>query len=269
MSEDKQKVTDSEESDIPNEKKIFWTGKKLAALAAVLFLVLVALWFLHPHSYGEWTVTKEATCTATGVRERKCFCGELETEIMPKKKHTLVTISGKVATCLEDGLTEGNRCANCDYIAVAQKAIPALGHSFSNNDCVRCDAKEWWVEFTTTRKEFAVGERIQIDFDLKTYEVAGKSTRALPFNFNILPAPVEPGESTVPTIYMYNKVYYEYADGSTRWSDEDYFNDGKAVKAETGWLVYWEKGVSKKAKVTLYIYDGDNHVLGSYTFQVE
>ena len=35
------------------------------------------------HSYGEWTVTKEATATEAGVRESKCVCGETLTQSIP------------------------------------------------------------------------------------------------------------------------------------------------------------------------------------------
>ena len=37
------------------------------------------------HSFGEWTVTKAATTTAEGLKERKCSkCGAVETEVIPK-----------------------------------------------------------------------------------------------------------------------------------------------------------------------------------------
>lgn len=36
------------------------------------------------HDFGSWTVTKEATCTEDGTRERVCSrCGEKETEVIP------------------------------------------------------------------------------------------------------------------------------------------------------------------------------------------
>lgn len=38
------------------------------------------------HSYGEWTITKEATATSEGTRTRRCTkCGNKETETIPKK----------------------------------------------------------------------------------------------------------------------------------------------------------------------------------------
>ena len=41
------------------------------------------------HSYGEWTVTKEATCTETGSRTRKCrVCGNVDNGSIAKLPHS-------------------------------------------------------------------------------------------------------------------------------------------------------------------------------------
>ncbi len=97
---------------------------------------------------------KAATCTETGLTEgKKCsVCGEIlvEQEVIPALGHKdenedfvcdicgedLCTdhieeiIPGKAATCTETGLTEGKKCTVCDEILIAQKMIPALGHSY-------------------------------------------------------------------------------------------------------------------------------------------
>jgi len=83
----------------------------------------------HAHSFGEWTVTKEATCTEKGVETRSCACGETETREIPALGHTEEIIPGKEATCTETGLTEGKKCAVCGVILVAQEEIPALRHT--------------------------------------------------------------------------------------------------------------------------------------------
>lgn len=41
----------------------------------------------HSHEFGEWEVTKEATCVTTGVQTRSCECGEQETEELIKTEH--------------------------------------------------------------------------------------------------------------------------------------------------------------------------------------
>ncbi len=83
------------------------------------------------HTFGEWTVTTEPTCTAEGAKTRTCAtCGETETETLPALGHTGEVLPGKDATCTEEGLTEGKKCAVCGEILVAQEVIPALGHTF-------------------------------------------------------------------------------------------------------------------------------------------
>jgi len=44
----------------------------------------------HEHTWGEWKVVTEATCTAEGLEERVCSsCGEKETRAIAMKPHTL------------------------------------------------------------------------------------------------------------------------------------------------------------------------------------
>ena len=39
----------------------------------------------HTHSFGEWSVSKNATCTEDGVKARYCNCGEKQSESIPFK----------------------------------------------------------------------------------------------------------------------------------------------------------------------------------------
>ena len=50
----------------------------------------------HVHSYGEWNVTKEATCKEKGTKERECACGEKETEALPLAGHDFENMTCKV-----------------------------------------------------------------------------------------------------------------------------------------------------------------------------
>ena len=52
----------------------------------------------HEHSFSQWTVTKEATCTEDGSKGRVCACGEKEIEVIPALGHDFV----------------GGDCKNCD-----------------------------------------------------------------------------------------------------------------------------------------------------------
>lgn len=67
------------------------------------------------HSYGDWVVTKEPTCTEDGTSERKCtVCGAVDTEILPRptdpsssseKYHNWDKwVIEKAPTCSEEGL---------------------------------------------------------------------------------------------------------------------------------------------------------------------
>ena len=51
----------------------------------------------HEHSWSDWTVTKEATCTDAGEETRTCDCGESETREIDALNHDYV--NGKCSRC--------------------------------------------------------------------------------------------------------------------------------------------------------------------------
>ncbi len=92
----------------------------------------------HEHKWGEWTVSKEATCTESGISIRKCIsCGERDEETSQIKAlgHKLgetATTVDKAATCGEDG-SETYSCTRegCDY--TEKKTVPATGkHTYGD-----------------------------------------------------------------------------------------------------------------------------------------
>lgn len=83
----------------------------------------------HTHDWQEGEVTKEATCTETGIRVDTCVCGEKTEVTIPIKGHTKVTDAAVAATCTMDGKTEGSHCSECNRPLVAQQTIPAKGHT--------------------------------------------------------------------------------------------------------------------------------------------
>ena len=83
----------------------------------------------HQHSYGEWNVTKQPTCTEKGSQEKVCSCGDKVDEEIPATGHTEEVVAGKDATCTETGLTEGKKCTVCGETTVAQETVPAKGHT--------------------------------------------------------------------------------------------------------------------------------------------
>ncbi len=105
--------------------------KNLAELLLILFLgALLLSGCGHSHQFGEWTVTKPATCTSDGEAQRKCTgCDEVETQLVSAKGHQFgewTTVSA--ATCDKAG-TRVRVCADCGY--KEEEVVPATGHSFS------------------------------------------------------------------------------------------------------------------------------------------
>lgn len=57
-------------------------------------------------------------------------------------EHTVILIPEKEATCLEAGLTAGQKCSTCDKILVEQKIIPIQSHSYIDGYCYLCDKED-------------------------------------------------------------------------------------------------------------------------------
>lgn len=87
------------------------------------------------HEFGEWSVTTEPTCVATGLQERTCsVCGFVETEVLgiDPNRHTGNTElrDNQAATCTDDGYTGDTYCADCGAKLVDGVVIPATGHAW-------------------------------------------------------------------------------------------------------------------------------------------
>jgi len=81
----------------------------------------------HVHSYSS-RITKNATCSSTGVRTYTCTCGASYTTTISKASHTVVTDSAVAATCTRNGKTRGSHCSVCGTVITAQKTVVATGH---------------------------------------------------------------------------------------------------------------------------------------------
>lgn len=85
------------------------------------------------HSFGEYKVVKEATCTEKGEEESVCSnCGETKTREIAMKGHTRVATVEIPATCTEEGYTREEYCSRCGEIFEEKTIIPALGHKSDN-----------------------------------------------------------------------------------------------------------------------------------------
>ena len=82
------------------------------------------------HSWGEWTVTTPASCTATGEETRTCDrCAATEKRELAKTGHREVVDPAVEATCTATGLTEGKHCSVCHAVIVAQEVVPMKEHT--------------------------------------------------------------------------------------------------------------------------------------------
>ena len=97
-------------------------------------ITLVAQRYVPPtrHSYSQWIIEVEPTCTAQGLKYRECTtCSiTLDTRLIPELGHKVEYIPEKAATCEEDGLTAGEYCSVCQAVILAQAPIPPKGHSY-------------------------------------------------------------------------------------------------------------------------------------------
>ena len=86
---------------------------------------------LHTHAFGEWTVTKEPTCTKDGIRTHFCNCGYTETESVASTGHDKIVAEGRPSNCLRGEITDQIYCSICKVVFQEHTEIsPALGHSF-------------------------------------------------------------------------------------------------------------------------------------------
>ena len=144
---------------------------------AFSLLILVCCFSLggcgHTHEFGEWVVTKEASCTVDGEKTRTCSCGETETEVIPAAGHSY----GEPAviwevSCEKDGEVT-KTCTVCGNVAT--EIVPATGHQFTAatkfapKTCVRCGA----TDGEALAKVVAVGDSVECENHRFTVENIG------------------------------------------------------------------------------------------------
>ena len=91
------------------------------------------------HDFDEWTVTKEATCTADGEETRTCKregCTHSETRSI--EKHHTWELESDTATCATDGI-KTYKCSRCNETRTEDS--PAH-HTFIAGGCDICGAFE-------------------------------------------------------------------------------------------------------------------------------
>ena len=112
----------------------------------------------HEHTYGEWKVVNEATCSKEGLKERYCTydgCMEKETETIAKANHAYETVWSYNET------SHYHKCSNCD--AINDEA----SHTFVNDTCSVCG-------FVMQSKYTSIEDVIKKGTSNKSYTVIGK-----------------------------------------------------------------------------------------------
>ncbi|MBR3954160.1 MAG: peptidoglycan DD-metalloendopeptidase family protein [Clostridia bacterium] len=83
------------------------------------------------HTWDGCVITKEATCTTTGIETYTCsVCGGTMTSEIPvdPDAHPYVYVTPEIApTCITDGSTSEEGCSFCDTVLVPATVIPATG----------------------------------------------------------------------------------------------------------------------------------------------
>ena len=195
------------------------------------------------HSYGEWEITKEATCMEDGSKERTCStCKEVEKETIAATGHSLTKTAAKAATCTEQGNSEYYTCSTCDkYFSDSEGTneikenswiTEATGHSYG----------DWKVTKEATCTEEGTKERTCSackDVDTASIKATGHSLKKT--------AAVEPTCTEAG-----NSEYYTCSNCSK------YFSDSKGTKEieKDSWVIdatghsYGDWEVTKKATCT-------------------
>ena len=109
------------------------------------------------HSFGQWIIDTNATCTEYGKKHRDCAnCDETEEDHIPIAGHKLTQHDAKAPTCTEDGWDAYETCSVCDHTTYYE--LSATGHRFGewiidtkatcttdgsqHKECANCDETE-------------------------------------------------------------------------------------------------------------------------------
>lgn len=87
----------------------------------------------HVHSFGQWTVSTPASCSAPGEEVRSCKCGEEEVKSVPQLDHTYGEWTVKTeATCS----APGTKMRVCACGAQESQSIPVAEHAYVESSSV-------------------------------------------------------------------------------------------------------------------------------------
>lgn len=222
------------------------------------------------HSYGAWTTTTAATCTAAGTQTRTCSCGKKETQSIAAKGHEYETnfTVDKVATCAEVG-SKSRHCIRCSARTEITE-IAKLEHTYTSNyddSCDKCGELralvftyrfyDWTFDFDNATKLMSevlisggsFGEVMKaLDKGLiESKDVLSTDTLTLPdiperdgYIFTAWKILVRPGETVQDVTYNMYILQAEYE--ALSYVSGDLNNDGKINGRDYGMLMQYLNG---------------------------
>ncbi|MBO5931260.1 MAG: hypothetical protein J6Q70_03390, partial [Clostridia bacterium] len=98
--------------------------KKLLAIVLIVAAISVMISCEHEHDFGEWQITKQATCTEEGLRVRSCNnCEEKISIVIDTLDHSFGEWKTTTpSTCERSGLDE-RVCINCGIKDTRKKSL--------------------------------------------------------------------------------------------------------------------------------------------------
>ena len=180
------------------------------------------------HTFGEWTVTKEATCTENGERKTTCtVCGYEKTEVTDKAEHTFGEyVSNNDATTEADG-TKTRECSVCGY----KDTVTDEGSKIIVPEFVFVKGGTVTGKSNTNNYPgvFIEGRTVTLsDFYMSKYEVTKAQYKAImeDTSLNTLEITADPSYSTLnPKTYVMaaGEEDYERPVENVTWYDAVYF----------------------------------------------
>lgn len=227
------------------------------------------------HTFSEWQVESESTCTSIGLKKRKCTgCGFEETEIIPSKGHnwnqgvitakaTCTSAGVKTYTCsrCKEEKTEvipanGHKwdsgivtkqptctengirtytCSVCNEIKM--ESVKARGHSFDGIECKNCH--EYSVKLSEIGKTYTDADGLNVTLNSFTYANTDGYNN---YSINYTLKNNVPGSEKSPGIF---KIIYKTSSGSLESSYQTgFFNNlyyGNTLTRSYNWKLTADK----------------------------
>ncbi|MBO4863645.1 MAG: FecR domain-containing protein [Eubacterium sp.] len=108
----------------------------------------------HTHSFGDWETVKEPTCTEAGLKQRKCSCGETESETIAPLGHSWSDWSTDTEPTCEGAGSRSRYCQRCqasesetidplghDWVETERATDSSTGEKYVKYKCRRCNAE--------------------------------------------------------------------------------------------------------------------------------